>query len=89
MCKYCNGTGKYRLLNKVVDCDQCSLATENGVIALMRSSKNSREWEVNCDKVKAANDGGYPEFWFRAVIQSGLIKEVLGPNAGEITIHSF
>lgn len=24
MCKYCNGTGKYQLLNKLVDCDQCN-----------------------------------------------------------------
>lgn len=24
MCKYCKGTGKYRLLNKLVDCDQCN-----------------------------------------------------------------
>lgn len=23
MCRYCKGTGKYQLLNKVVDCDQC------------------------------------------------------------------
>lgn len=23
MCRYCKGTGRYQLLNKVVDCDQC------------------------------------------------------------------
>lgn len=23
MCRYCNGTGKYQLLNRFVDCDQC------------------------------------------------------------------
>ena len=25
-CKYCKGTGKYRLLNRLVDCDQCDAA---------------------------------------------------------------
>ena len=23
MCRYCKGTGKYRLLDRLVDCDQC------------------------------------------------------------------
>lgn len=47
------------------------LTTEAGVVALMQSSKSESEWNNNCDKVKAANDG-YPEFWFGAVIASGL-----------------
>ena len=25
MCRYCKGTGKYQLLDKVVDCDQCDV----------------------------------------------------------------
>ena len=89
MCKYCNGTGKQQLLNKVVDCDQCGLTTENGVIALMRSSRNSREWEANCDRVKAANDGGYPEFWFRVFLRGGLMNEILGPGSDKITVHTL
>lgn len=30
------------------------------VIDLMRSSKNSTEWNSNCDKVKSEYGGGYP-----------------------------
>ena len=26
MCRYCKGTGRYQLLDKVVDCDQCDAA---------------------------------------------------------------
>lgn len=60
--------------------------TESGVVALMRSSKDSREWAANCDRVKASLGGRYPAFWYAAIIRSGLMNEVLGPGADEITI---
>lgn len=47
------------------------LTTVEGVQALMTSSKSEKEWNDNCDKVKAAN-AGYPEFWFATIIMSGL-----------------
>ncbi len=50
------------------------LKSEEGVVALMRSSKSEKEWDTNCDKVKAANQG-YPSFWFQAVIISGVATE--------------
>ena len=28
MCSFCKGTGKYQLLNRFVDCDQCDTAPE-------------------------------------------------------------
>lgn len=28
MCKYCKGTGKYPLLDRFVDCDQCDAAVK-------------------------------------------------------------
>lgn len=28
MCKYCKGTGKYPLLDRFVDCDQCDAAAK-------------------------------------------------------------
>ena len=45
------------------------------VIALMESSKSEDEWNGNCDKVKDAC-GGYPDFWYSAIIQSGLAQKV-------------
>lgn len=48
---------------------------ETEVIALMKSSKGSDEWGTNCDTVKAAC-GGYPGFWYRSIIQSGLMEEI-------------
>lgn len=45
------------------------------VVALMESSKSEAEWNVNRDKVKAAC-GGYPTFWYDAIIQSGLASRV-------------
>lgn len=59
--------------------------TEEQVVALMGSSKTETQWNDNCDKVKAACDG-YPEFWYKAVILSGLCDKTLGPGASDMTI---
>jgi hypothetical protein len=48
--------------------------TQEQVVALMKSSKSEREWNSNCDKVKEAF-GGYPHFWYSAVVESGLLAE--------------
>lgn len=50
------------------------LTQVNSVIELMKSSKSEQEWNDNCDKVKVANNG-YPEFWFKAIILSGVASE--------------
>ncbi len=63
--------------------------TQDEVLSLMRSSKTSAEWDANCYKVKVAHNGEYPPYWFSEVIRSGLIKEVMGPGAGEIEIITF
>ena len=55
--------------------DNEDLKSEDGVVALMRSSKSGEEWNANCDKVKAANGEEYPEFWLEAVTLSGVAAE--------------
>ena len=52
--------------------------TEAQVIELMKSSKNEKEWNQNCNTVKTAFDNEYPPFWYAKVIQSAWIKKVLG-----------
>jgi hypothetical protein len=59
------------------------------VLSLMRSSKNSQEWNDNCDKIKKAHDGGYPDYWYAEVIASGLADETLGQGASKITISTL
>lgn len=49
--------------------------TEAQVVALMQSSKNEDEWNANCDTVKK-HFGGYPKFWFPAIMMSGLAHAV-------------
>lgn len=44
---------------------------ESQVIALMSSSKSEEEWNQNLDAVKGAC-GGYPSFWYAAVVRSGV-----------------
>lgn len=48
----------------------------NEVIELMKSSKNEQEWNANCDKVKAAYSGNYPQWWYSTIIMSGLLSRV-------------
>lgn len=47
------------------------LTKESDVVELMKSSKDKEEWNRNCDRVKSAN-GGYPSFWYSAIILSGV-----------------
>lgn len=49
--------------------------TEQEVVALMESSKSETERNLNCDEVKK-KCGGYPDFWFKAIIASGLLGRV-------------
>ncbi len=44
------------------------------VVALMESSASEDEWNRNCDKVQAAFDNDYPEFWYAAIVLSGLLS---------------
>lgn len=64
------------------------LTTVEGVETLMKSSKDEQEWNANCDKVKAAN-GGYPGFWFPAIVMSGLMDRTLGAGASDIKLKTF
>lgn len=54
------------------------LAKEENVVDLMKSSKSVEEWNLNCDRVKEANQNDYPEFWFSAIIQSGVAALITG-----------
>ncbi len=49
--------------------------TEQEVVLLMESSKTEAEWNRNCDEVKR-RCGGYPSFWFQAIVMSGLLARV-------------
>ena len=52
------------------------LTTEGGVVEQMKRSKTEDQWNKNCDRVKTANKGQYPDFWYKSVILSGVAKEV-------------
>lgn len=45
---------------------------EKQVVELMKSSNSEAEWNSNADKVKKACNG-YPDFWYSAIIMSGLL----------------
>jgi hypothetical protein len=59
------------------------------VLDLMRSSKNSKEWNVNCDTIKKAHNNNYPDWWYQEVILSGLCDEVMGAGSSTIKISNF
>ena len=43
------------------------------VSMLMASSASEIEWNANCDTVKSAFGGDYPELWYHTIILSGLL----------------
>jgi len=56
----------------------------------MESSTSEAEWNANCDRVKA-ECGGYPEFWFKAIVMSGLVGRVSAKwgSSGEMRIRAL
>jgi|TARA_Y100000310_G_C20691033_1_gene822215 hypothetical protein len=52
---------------------------------LMLSSKNREDWGKNCNIIKKKCNG-YPDFWYREIIQSGLCDEVLGEGSSKMKI---
>ncbi len=39
----------------------------------LEQAKTADEWNAICDRVKAANDGRYPDDWYTRVVMSGLL----------------
>ncbi len=48
------------------------LTKESGVVFFMMGAKSAADWNNRCDAVKAANDGQYPDFWYKAIILGGI-----------------
>lgn len=47
------------------------LTTEAGVVEYMGGAESESVWNARCDEVKRAN-GGYPGFWYPAIVLSGV-----------------
>ena len=50
------------------------------VYNLMSSSDSEQTWDANCDRVKAAFGGKYPDFWLDDILITGLAQRVLAPR---------
>jgi hypothetical protein len=48
------------------------LTTEEGVTTYMEGSLSEDDWNSRTEDVKTANEGEYPDFWFSAIVVSGL-----------------
>lgn len=53
------------------------LTKQSDVVELMKSSKSEQEWNANCKKVKSANGGNYPGFWYAAVVNGGALGHAM------------
>lgn len=65
--------------------------TKQEVIDLMESSQSAREWDNNCDKVKEAHDGQYPDYWWDEMKLSGRMDHILGRfgESSELKLYTF
>lgn len=60
--------------------------TIDEVKELMRSSKSEQEWIANVKRVKLFFDG-YPSFWYKEIVLSGLVGEVTKRFEKDDKIH--
>lgn len=63
--------------------------TRDQVVTLMKSSHSEDEWNANCDKIKKAFGGRYPDFWYKAIVMGGVMRATMGKNADKIIINAF
>ncbi len=49
--------------------------TQQELVTLMESSQTEKQWNDNCDHVNKTC-GGYPGFWFKSIVMSGLMGRV-------------
>ena len=54
----------------------------------LKSCKNDEEWGAACRAVKEVRKGQWPPDWYEKVIKPGLIDQVLGKGAGDISINA-
>lgn len=69
--------------NKMID-----VSTPAKLLAYMRETTSTADWNLRCDKVKAAN-GGYPPFWFETMILSGEADEILGKFGADTKLRVY
>ena len=41
----------------------------------LNAARNESEWNAVCDECKRANGGAYPDWWFPAVVSSGIARQ--------------
>lgn len=49
--------------------------TKEQVISLMSNATSEQDWNKKCDQVKATC-GGYPDFWYKEIVLSGLAGRI-------------
>lgn len=60
--------------------------SEQEVVDLMKSSKSEKEWNAGCDKVQSAC-GGYPSFWYKAIVLSGIASKTAATWGGDAELR--
>jgi len=58
------------------------------LIAFMKESSSSHDFDRRCDIVKRHHDGDYPPNWYAEIISSGLRARITGTSS-DITFRSY
>ena len=66
--------------------NEFDLTTREGVCAILNTSNSSEEWKANVEKIKDANSGNYPDFWFDIVVIGGLCDSIAARWGGSSAI---
>jgi hypothetical protein len=63
------------------------MKTPEEVLAYMKLSTSTVDWNKRCTDVKEAFDGHYPAFWWSTMIQSGEADKILATLGGDTKIR--
>ena len=61
---------------------ELDLTSVEGVKSFMSQAVSEQDWNDRCDRVKAAN-GDCPDFWFGAIVLSGIAQTTMAKMRGD------
>jgi len=64
--------------------------TRQDVKQLMESATSEQDWNAKRDKVKAAHQGQYPDYWYVDIIMGGVLSkaEAKWPKKGAVNVSN-
>ena len=61
--------------------------TKDEVIDLLEKCQSSEDWRIACRIIKEEHENGYPDFWWKEVILSGVGDRIAARWGSDMQLH--